>query len=58
LIGKSHTSRILRLALLAPNLVEAILGGWMDQRIVPEQLEQPLLVEWEEQRKHLKPTAL
>ena len=32
----SYVSRILRLALLAPDLVEAILGGWADQRVVLE----------------------
>lgn len=45
-ISKSYVSRILRLALLAPDLVEAILGGWADQRVV---LERPLPMGWEEQ---------
>src|SRR3954447_5882979 len=31
-ISKSYVSRILRLALLAPNIVEAILGRWADER--------------------------
>jgi hypothetical protein len=35
--------------LLAPDLVEAILGGWVDQRMILEQLERPLPVGWEEQ---------
>ena len=43
-------SRILRLALLAPDLVEAILGGWADQQVMLERLERPLPVGWEEQR--------
>ena len=49
-ISKSYVSRILRLALLAPDLVEAILGGWADQRVMLEQLERPLPLGWEEQR--------
>ena len=49
-ISKSYVSRILRLALLAPDLVEAILGGWTDQRVMLEKLERPVPVGWEEQR--------
>lgn len=51
-ISKSYVSRILRLALLAPDLVEAILSGWADQRVMLEKLERPLPVGWEEQRRH------
>jgi hypothetical protein len=49
-ISKSYVSRILRLALLAPDLVEAILGGWAVQRAMLEKLERPLAAGWEEQR--------
>ena len=35
-VSKSCMSRILRLALLAPDIVEAILGGWADQRVMLE----------------------
>jgi hypothetical protein len=38
-IGKSYVSRILRLALLAPDIVEAILAGRTDQGMMLEQLE-------------------
>jgi hypothetical protein len=37
----------------SPDLVEAILGGWADQRVMLEQLERPLPVGWEEQRRNL-----
>ena len=52
-ISKSYVSRILRLALLAPDIVEAILGGWADQRVMLKKLEQSLQVGWEEQRLEL-----
>jgi hypothetical protein len=42
--------RILRLALLAPDVVEAILAGRTDQRMILEQLERPLPASWTEQR--------
>jgi hypothetical protein len=49
-ISKSYVSRILRLALLAPDIIEAILAGGMDQGIMLEQLERPLPASWMEQR--------
>jgi hypothetical protein len=48
-ISKSYVSRILRLALLAPDLVEAILGGWADQRVMLERLKRPLPMGQEKQ---------
>jgi hypothetical protein len=49
-ISKSYISRILRLALLAPDLVEGILAGQPDQTLMLERLERPLPPSWEEQR--------
>jgi hypothetical protein len=49
-ISKSYVSRILRLALLAPDIIEAILSGQTDQALMLERLERPLPVSWEEQR--------
>ena len=49
-ISKSYVSRILRLALLAPDIVEAILAGSTDQVLMLEKLERPLPASWEEQR--------
>jgi hypothetical protein len=46
-------SRILRLALVAPDIVEAILAGQKDQALMLEQLERPLPACWEEQRRRL-----
>ena len=43
----------LRLALLAPDMVEAILAGRTDQALMLEQLERPLPASWAEQREHL-----
>jgi len=47
-VGHSYVGRILRLTLLAPDIVEHILGG----RRTPElaHLMQPFPVEWEKQR--------
>jgi hypothetical protein len=49
-IGKSYVSRILRLALLAPDIIEAILAGRRDQGMMLERLERPLPASWEQQR--------
>jgi hypothetical protein len=58
-ISKSYVSRILRLALLAPDITEAILGGRADQSLMLEQLERPLPLSWREQREALvhRPTT-
>jgi hypothetical protein len=49
-ISKSYVSRILRLALLAPDIVEAVLDGTTAQMLLLEQLERPLPTSWEKQR--------
>jgi hypothetical protein len=49
-ISKSYVRRILRLALLAPEIVEAILTGKTDQALMLEHLERLLPALWEEQR--------
>jgi hypothetical protein len=49
-ISKSYVSRILRLALLAPGIVDAILAGRTDEGMMLEQLERPLPASWQEQR--------
>jgi hypothetical protein len=49
-ISKIYVSRILRLALLAPDICEAILAGQPDQSLMLERLERPLPASWEEQR--------
>jgi hypothetical protein len=52
-INKSYVSRILRLALLAPDIVEMIIAGRTDQALMLEKLEMPLPANWEEQRTRL-----
>ena len=53
-ISKSYVSRILRLALLAPDIIEAILSGQSDQALMLEKLERPLSANWVEQRLSLE----
>ena len=49
-ISKSYVSRILRLALLAPDIVVDILAGRMNAGLMLERLERPLPTDWREQR--------
>ena len=51
-IGKSYVSRILRLALLAPEIVDAILAG-TEASLMLTGLEQPLPAKLQEQRRLL-----
>src|ERR671910_1816745 len=52
-INKSYVSRILRLSLLAPPIIEAILNGRQPPMLGLPVLLEPLPVEWEAQRRHL-----
>jgi hypothetical protein len=54
-ISKSYVSRILRLALLAPDIADAILADKRDQGVMLEQLERPLPASWVEQRSRWLP---
>jgi hypothetical protein len=49
-LSPSYVSRIARLALLAPDIVEAILAGTLNQGVILDRLEKGVPVEWEEQR--------
>jgi hypothetical protein len=52
-ISKSYVSRLLRLVLLAPDIVEAILAGTTGPAVGFEQLETGVPMSWEEQRVRL-----
>jgi hypothetical protein len=47
----SYLSRILRLTLLAPDIVEAVLDGRQSATLQLESMLKPFPVEWESQRK-------
>ncbi len=49
-INESFVCRVLRLTLLAPDIVEAILGGRQPMDLHMETLLKPFPVEWEEQK--------
>ncbi len=49
-INASYVSRILRLTLLAPDIVEPILDGRQPPELTVARLMTPFPVEWEEQR--------
>jgi hypothetical protein len=52
-ISKSYVSRMLRVVLLAPDIVEAILAGYADQSLMFERLGRPLPASGDGQRKQL-----
>jgi len=49
-IGPSFVSRVIRLALLAPDIVEAILAGKQPATLTLKDLMQPFPLEWARQR--------
>ena len=49
-INKSYVSRVLRLTLLAPETVEAILDGRQAPEMTLQVLLEPFAVEWDRQR--------
>jgi hypothetical protein len=48
-INDSYLSRILRLTLLAPGIIEAILAGRQPSTLQLDDLLKPLLAEWAQQ---------
>jgi hypothetical protein len=52
-IGASFVSRIIRLSLLAPDIVDAILDGRQPAHLTLKDLMCPFPVSWEDQRKYL-----
>ena len=53
-INPSYVSRVLRLTLLAPDIVEVILDGRQPAEMTVKELMQPMPVEWEGQRSKLE----
>lgn len=49
-INETYVGRVLQLTLLAPDIVEAILGGWQPPRLQLKDLLKQFPVGWEEQR--------
>jgi len=52
-INSSYVSRLLRLTLLAPDIVDAILDGRQPEGVTLPALMEPFPVEWEAQRVHV-----
>ena len=54
-VNDSYLSRILRLTLVAPDIIEAILSGHQPSTLQLDDLLKPLPTEWERQRSELGP---
>ncbi|TAN56802.1 MAG: hypothetical protein EPN20_18155 [Magnetospirillum sp.] len=50
-VDRAFASRVLRLTLLAPDIVEAILAGRQPEKLTVRALLEPLPVEWDQQRR-------
>lgn len=53
-INQSYVCRILRLTLLAPDIIEQILDGRQPQTLQVESLLKPFPAEWDQQRRELQ----
>jgi hypothetical protein len=53
-INQSYLCRVLRLSLLAPDIVESALNGTLSPEFTLERAMKPLPVEWENQRRVLR----
>lgn len=52
-VDRAFASRVLRLTLLAPDIVEAILAGRQPEKLTVRALLEPFPVEWADQRRVL-----
>ena len=52
-VTRSFINRLLRLTLLAPDIVEAILDGWQPKGMVLEDLTRVMLTTWDQQRESI-----
>lgn len=57
-MNRHYLARLLRLTLLAPDIIEAILDGREPDGMSLEQLRRPMSMVWEEQRKMLVEPAV
>jgi hypothetical protein len=53
-IAPSYMTRVLRLTLLAPDIVEAILDGKQEPGVTLAQVLEPFPVEWDQQRSRFR----
>jgi len=57
-IAPSYMTRVLRLTLLAPDIVESILHGRQGPEVTLARVLEPFPVEWDEQRRRLSTHAV